>query len=272
MKYCHNFALASLLVMSIGCKERNPLTDVVIETDLGDIEIDLYDDTPLHKANFIKLAKDGFYEDLLFHRVIKDFMIQGGDPLSRDAEKEIMLGDGDTDYKIESEIVFPKYFHRRGALAAARKQDQPNGEKKSSGCQFYIVWGRPTGKGEIIRAVREKNETLIQKRVNELYSQSEERVKSLEAMDDLTPLNIFTDSIRNVAKTELEASNSFYYIPDSIADIYTNEAGVPWLDQDYTVFGQVVEGLEIIEQIQNMQVDGFDRPLDDIKFNIEVIR
>ncbi len=272
MKYCRCIALSSLLALTIGCKERNPLTDVVIETSLGDIEIDLYDDTPLHKANFIQLAEDGFYEDLLFHRVIKDFMIQGGDPLSRDADKGVILGEGDTGYKIDSEIVFPKYFHRRGALAAAREQDQLNGEKKSSGSQFFIVWGRPTGKGEIIRAIREKNESLIQKRVSELYSQSEERVKSLEAMDDLTPLNLFTDSVRNVAKAELEASNSFYYIPDSISEIYKNEAGVPWLDQDYTVFGQVVEGLDIIEQIQNMQVDGYDRPLDDIKFNIEVIR
>ena len=140
--------LALTIVVSASAKKEKR-TKVEMLTSMGSITIELYNETPLHRDNFIKLVKEGYYNDLLFHRVIADFMIQGGDPDSKDAPEGKMLGEGGPDYTIEAEFRFPQLFHKRGVLAAAREGDDTNPEKRSSGSQFYIVWGQTFSRSDL---------------------------------------------------------------------------------------------------------------------------
>lgn len=142
------FFLALTIVVSASAKKEKR-TKVEMLTSMGSITIELYNETPLHRDNFIKLVKEGYYNDLLFHRVIADFMIQGGDPDSKDAPEGKMLGEGGPGYTIEAEFRFPQLFHKRGVLAAAREGDDTNPEKRSSGSQFYIVWGQTFSRSDL---------------------------------------------------------------------------------------------------------------------------
>ena len=157
--------------------ENQKETMLKIETTLGDIKVKLYNETPKHRDNFIKLAKEGTYNGTLFHRVIKDFMVQAGDPESKNAPKGKMLGTGDVGYTIPAEIVYPKYFHKKGALSAARQGDNVNPNKESSGCQFYIVTGKVFNDSTLIGMEQQMNEnklttifnSLAQKHMKEIY-------------------------------------------------------------------------------------------------------
>ena len=187
-----------ILVLAASCKnETEPI--VKITTEYGDIKIRLYDKTPKHRDNFLKLVDEKFYDGLLFHRVINHFMIQGGDPTSKNAGPDVMLGEGDVDYRIDAEFV-PEYFHKKGVLAAAREGDDTNPERKSSGAQFYIVQGK-------------------------VYSPE-----------------------------QLEAT----------VKVYTTVGGTPHLDGQYTVFGEVIEGLEIVDKIAAVKTSEWDRPVEDV--------
>lgn len=217
MKTKKSLVLAFLCLFSVGvfAQKSSKKDDVVtIKTDLGTIRVILFDETPKHKANFLKLTKDKFYDGLLFHRVIDDFMIQGGDPNSRNAKPEDMLGKGDNGYKIPAEFS-PKLFHQKGALAAARDN---NPAKESSGCQFYIVQGRKWSK-------------------NDLNKQAARAARKL------------TDSQRKV---------------------YEEIGGTPHLDGSYTVFGQVVDGMDVIDKIGSVEKDERDRPEKNISMNMSV--
>lgn len=141
--------------------ENQKETMLKIETTLGDIKVKLYNETPKHRDNFIKLAKEGTYNGTLFHRVIKDFMVQAGDPESKNAPKGKMLGTGDVGYTIPAEIVYPKYFHKKGALSAARQGDNVNPNKESSGCQFYIVTGKVFNDSTLIGMEQQMNENKL---------------------------------------------------------------------------------------------------------------
>ena len=196
---------------------------VVLETTEGKIVLTLFDDTPRHRDNFLRLVNEQFYDSLLFHRVIKNFMIQGGDPDSRHAEPGVTLGEGSTDstivaefYDAEGHLLHP---HKRGAVAAARESDSENPERRSSGCQFYIVWGKTYA-------------------TQQLYQIGDK----VEAQTD-----------HHVTMT------------DELLDLYHDVGGVPHLDGQYTVFGEVSEGLEVIDRIQKVQTDDYDRPIDDIR-------
>ena len=193
----------------------NKMTKVKLETSMGDIVFVLFNETPQHRNNFIKLVKEGYYDGVLFHRVIKDFMIQTGDCNSKNAGPNTMLGEGDPGYTIEAEFVYPKYFHKRGAVAAARTPDFMNPERRSSGSQFYIVTGR--------------------------YFSS----------DDLK---------------RMSESNGITMTDEQI-DAYTSVGGAPHLDGEYTVFGEVIEGMDVVDKIQNAETnrDLGDRPVTDIK-------
>ncbi|MBQ0016200.1 MAG: peptidylprolyl isomerase [Bacteroidales bacterium] len=193
-------------------------TRVAIETDYGVMIAELYNETPQHKKNFLKLVREGFYDGLLFHRVIKDFMIQGGDPNSKNAPAGMPLGSGNLGYTIPAEFRNDLY-HRRGALAAARQGDQVNPQKASSATQFYIVQGNKWD---------DQGFMALQQRMGKILTEEQK-------------------------------------------EVYRTEGGTPFLDGDYTVFGQVVEGLEIIDTIANVQKDRMDRPLKDIKMKITVI-
>lgn len=188
-------------------------TLVVIDTDMGKIKVKLFNDTPLHRDNFIKNVKENRYDGLLFHRVIKQFMIQAGDVTSKDAPMDKHLGDGDLGYTIPAEIVYPKYFHKRGALCAARTSDDVNPEKASSATQFYIVTGKFYTGMELDKMEKENNRTFT----------PEER------------------------------------------EAYMLEGGAPHLDGNYTVFGEVVKGMKVVDKIQFVETNSEDRPLKNIK-------
>lgn len=209
--------LSFALIFSLVAHSQKK-TNVLIKTNMGNMIVELYNETPLHRDNFIKLVKEGYLENCLFHRVIPNFMIQGGDPNSKTAESGATLGNGGPGYTIKAEFV-PKYFHKKGALAAARKGDHINSEKASSGSQFYIVDGSVFD-----------NERL------DLYEQK---------------LGI------SFSKEQREA--------------YTTVGGVPHLDGAYTVFGQVIDGLDVITKIANMKRDENDRPIVDLNMKLKII-
>jgi peptidyl-prolyl cis-trans isomerase B (cyclophilin B) len=191
---------------------------VSIKTTMGVIKVKLYNQTPAHRDNFVQLVKRGFYSDLLFHRVIKNFMVQGGDPDSKDADPGQMLGNGGPGYTIPHEIN-PKLIHRRGALAAARQGDNVNPEKASSGSQFYIVQGR------------------------------KHTIDELAIIQDKTGF-VFTNSQR---------------------ELYVNVGGAPHLDGQYTVFGEVIEGMDVVDRISAAKIDGNNRPAQDIVMKMSLI-
>ena len=193
------------------------MAKVLIKTSEGDIKVRLYDETPQHRDNFLKLAKEGYFDGTLFHRVIKDFMIQGGDPDSRGAAPGVFLGEGEVGEPLPAEFRYPKLFHKRGVLAAAREGDDVNPERKSSGSQFYIVWG-----------------------------------KTFE-----------TDSLLD-ARYEQTKRMGTAPIADEVREAYRTLGGTPHLDGIYTVFGEVVSGLEVVDSIQNVETDENDRPIEDV--------
>lgn len=200
---------------------------VKITTQFGDIIVKLYDETPQHRDNFIKLVKEGYYEDLLWHRVMRNFMVQGGDPQSKGAAPNVQLGRGGPDYTVPAEIN-PAFIHKKGALAAARKPDSVNPSKASSGSQFYIVQGRQVNPQELLQ---------LEKR-------------------------------RNFGKD----STDMVTYSDQMIEEYTNLGGYPPLDGEYTVFGEVVEGLAVIDSIAAVPTMPGDRPKEDITMNMEIVK
>ena len=200
-----------------SCKSEK---HVVMETTMGTIEVMLYNQTPKHRDNFLSLVEEGAYDSLLFHRVIKDFMIQGGDPESRNAVKGQLLGDGDRPYTLPAEFRLEDgIFHRRGALAAAREGDDVNPEQRSSAMQFYIVWGRVFDDDRL---------DYVQQRMDEITGG---KVK-------------YTKEMRESYKTV---------------------GGTPHLDGMYTVFGEVVNGMDVVDAIQQVATDENDRPMEDVR-------
>ena len=214
MRFLSMFLLMAIAISSCGQNEPQ----VIISTSYGDIKIKLYNDTPKHRDNFLKLASEGYYDGTLFHRIIDGFMIQGGDPDSKTAVPGQALGQGGPGYQIDAEFN-PKHFHKKGALAAARMGDQVNPEKKSSGSQFYIAQGKVYPEADL------KNLATRMPNLNE------ERIKA-----------------------------------------YSSIGGVPHLDDSYTVFGEVVEGLEVLDKISKVQKDNRDRPVEDIKMTVKVVK
>lgn len=214
----NGFLLVFFLLLSSVCArgaDKDDRAVVLLETSMGNIRIALSNLTPLHRDNFIRLVDEGFYDGLLFHRVIKDFMVQTGDPASKGAPRDSVLGNGGPGYTVPAEIVFPELFHIRGSVAAAREPDEVNPDWESSGSQFYIVWGRKMTPGSLKRAI----------------SYLEERGVELDR----------------------------FMISD-----YQMYGGTPHLDGAYTVFGEVVEGLEVVKSMQAVPTDSLDRPVDDV--------
>ena len=221
MKQLRLFVLALSMAASVPMMAQS--RQVMIETTEGNILVTLFDDTPRHRDNFLRLCNEQFYDSLLFHRVIKNFMIQGGDPDSKHAEPGVTLGEGSTDSTIVAEFFSPEgrllHPHKRGALAAAREGDSENPERRSSGCQFYIVWGKTYATQQLYQ-IGDKVEAATDHRVT---------------------------------------------MTDELLDLYHDVGGVPHLDGQYTVFGEVTEGLDVVDRIQKVQTDDYDRPIDDVR-------
>ncbi|MCM1076019.1 MAG: peptidylprolyl isomerase [Bacteroides sp.] len=236
---------------------------VLLHTTLGDITLLLYGDTPRHTENFVKLVKSGHYDGLLFHRVINDFMIQGGDPESRDAAKGKMLGGGDMSYEIEAEIDFPKHFHHRGAIAAARQGDAVNPERKSSGSQFYIVTGRKFSAGQL--DAMEKKAVMQHKQdvFNKLSEEYRDSIMAMRRNRDNAGLEELRDKLAKETE-QLTANDTTYFTPEQ-RETYMKIGGTPHLDGTYTVYGRVLEGMDIVDKIQQVETDGNDRPIEDVR-------
>lgn len=270
-KYSVFFLLVSILFFS--CTEKSEQTYALIETRLGNMKILLNEKTVKHTENFITLAEKGFYDSLLFHRVIKDFMIQGGDPDSKFAKQGDFLGNGDIGYEIEPEF-FEDLFHKKGVLAAAREPDISNPLKKSSGSQFYIVQGKKWTEKELDDI---ENKVITSKRSsrinNFIYSDMNlmKKVDSLQKNEYFTQLDSLYESIGKKIDDEFKNENKFKISADH-RKVYKEVGGTPFLDQEYTIFGEVVEGLDVIDKIAELKVDSNDRPIDDLRMKISIIR
>lgn len=232
-----------------------------IETTAGPIKIRLYDDTPLHRDNFLKLAKEGYYDGVLFHRVIKDFMVQTGDPDSKNAQPGAMLGAGSPDYTIPAEFVYPKHYHKYGALAAARTGDDMNPERRSSGSQFYIVAGKKYLPAQLSRMEEMSVQKQLQAYFMNLQRQKMDTIRALRLAKDSVGL----ENLRQELIRETEANVKPVTMTEQQVRDYTTIGGTPHLDGQYTVFGEVLEGMDTIDKIQNAETDGHDRPIEDIK-------
>lgn len=246
-------------------------TVLKIETSMGDIKVKLYNETPKHRDNFIKLAKDGTYNGTLFHRVIKDFMVQAGDPESKNAPKGKMLGSGDVGYTVPAEFVYPKYFHKKGALSAARQGDEVNPKKESSGCQFYIVTGKVFNDSTLLNMEQQKNQNKVTEAFNALAQKHMKEIYKMRNTNDQDGLYALQDTLFIQAEAEAAKQPDFHFTPEQIK-AYTTVGGTPHLDGEYTVFGEVVEGMDIVDKIQQVKTDRSDRPEEDVKIiNVSVI-
>lgn len=236
---------------------------VKVETTLGTFTVLLYGDTPRHRDNFVKLAKEGYYDNTLFHRVISDFMVQAGDPDSKNAAPGQRLGAGDPGYTLEAEIIFPRHFHKRGALAAARQGDQVNPERRSSGSQFYVVTGRKVPEAAMTQIEAQLKNSQMQAIFNGLAAANMDRIRQMQMAGDAAGL----DSLRQelIAKTEAEAAAHPMTVTPEMTQAYTTVGGAPHLDGQYTVFGEVIDGMDVIDKIEKVETDGSDRPKDDVR-------
>ena len=257
-------ALAFAMVACSSSQRKEVMgTKVKIETTKGDIIVKLYDETPNHRDNFIKLVKEGTYEGTLFHRVIKDFMIQAGDPDSKGAPKGQMLGSGDVGYTVPAEFVYPQLFHKKGALAAARQGDNVNPEKASSGCQFYIVTGRVFNDSTLQAMEEQKTQNKFTSVFNSLAQKHMKEIYQLRRNNDQEGLMNLQDSIFGETQKLLADEPAFKFTEEQ-RQAYTTVGGTPHLDGEYTVFGEVIEGMDVVDEIQQVATNASDRPEEDI--------
>ena len=255
--------LVLIVSLSESCATKTSQGSVVsIETNYGVITVLLYPETKNHRDNFIKLASSGFYNGVLFHRVISGFMIQAGDPLSKNAKPDAQLGEGDVGYSIPAEFVYPKYYHNKGALAAARTGDDVNPLKASSGCQFYIVQGRTFTDAEL----NQLETQLRQKKESECYRQlmltHQPEIRKYQTEKNYPKLQFLQDSIQKLVSARMK-SNVLTFTEQQRTD-YKTIGGTPHLDNNYTVFGEVIAGMEVVDKIAQVRTGANDRPVEDV--------
>ena len=263
-------AFIALTACSAGSKkqtnhhmENEKRTLVKLETTMGNITVALYNETPKHRDNFIKLVKEGVYDSTLFHRVIKQFMIQAGDPDSKNASDTAMLGSGDVGYTIPAEFN-PKFFHKKGVLAAARQGDDVNPEKASSGCQFYIVTGRKFTEPQLLGMENKINEQREEALFDSLARQHMKEIYKMRKAGDNAGLLELQDTLEAQARELADKEEKFRFTPEQIK-AYSTVGGAPHLDGSYTVFGEVTEGMEVVENIEIAKTNRADRPVENIR-------
>ena len=238
-------------------------TRVLLETSLGEIELALYNETPQHRDNFIKLVNEGTYDGVLFHRVINNFMIQTGDPDSKTATPDALLGSGGPGYDLPAEIVYPQLFHKRGAIAAAREGDETNPERKSSGSQFYIVTGRRYSEYQLNAMVERLADQAKAMKFQTMARERMPEIQALKAQGDTTALMTLQNELIKLTE-DWYAKNPVQFTQQQI-DAYSTIGGTPHLDGTYTVFGEVVKGMDVVDKIQNVTTGQNDRPVDDVR-------
>ena len=243
--------------------ENEKRTLVKLETTMGNITVALYNETPKHRDNFIKLVKEGVYDSTLFHRVIKQFMIQAGDPDSKNASDTAMLGSGDVGYTIPAEFN-PKFFHKKGVLAAARHGDDVNPEKASSGYQFYIVTGRKFTEPQLLGMENKINEQREEALFDSLARQHMKEIYKMRKAGDNAGLLELQDTLEAQARELADKEEKFRFTPEQIK-AYSTVGGAPHLDGSYTVFGEVTEGMEVVENIEIAKTNRADRPVENIR-------
>jgi cyclophilin family peptidyl-prolyl cis-trans isomerase len=255
------FLFLPLIFIVFACKSQqgNENTFVLMKTTLGDIKLKLYDNTPVHRDNFIKLVNSGFYDGISFHRVIRDFMIQAGDPLTKSGSSAA-LPDSLQTYTIPAEFN-PADFHKRGALAAAREGNDINPEMRSSGTQFYIVQGVKLNDSELDQAQKRINSNIKQAEFSRLMKETADSAKINGK--DLSDAEI--QELASVKMFDYLTSHKDYTIPAEHREIYKTIGGVPRLDCTYTVFGEVVSGMDVVDRIADVSTDSNDKPLEDVK-------
>ncbi|HIX74301.1 MAG TPA: peptidylprolyl isomerase [Candidatus Parabacteroides intestinipullorum] len=247
-------------------------TMVLMRTNKGDITLKLYNDTPLHRDNFLRLVADKQYEGLLFHRVIKDFMIQGGDVTSKDAPMNKSLGAGDLGYTVPAEFRYPVRFHKKGALCAARTGDEVNPEKASSASQFYIVTGKKYSDAELNQMEKQLENRLKQAIFARLQTENKSKIMSLYRSGNKEELAILRDTLIGKVELEAESRKMEAKISPEVREAYKTVGGVPFLDNEYTVYGEVVDGLDVVDAIQAMKTNKQDRPTENVVIlSVEVI-
>lgn len=234
---------------------------VVIHTSFGDMTAILYDETPLHKANFIKLAKEGQYDSTIFHRVIKDFMIQGGDIDAKNGTRNTET--------VPAEFV-DKFYHTKGSLSAARQGDNVNPQKGSSWCQFYIVQGKKFTKEELTIDQQKLNQSIRTLLQYESQKDLKEQFVKLQAEGNNEAMNQLALDNVELCERELNINLKLDISPERL-ELYTTLGGAPFLDTEYTVFGKVVDGLDIIDKIADQKTARGDKPLQDIHLTVELV-
>lgn len=243
--------------------ENENRTRVKVETTLGHFTVALYDETPKHRDNFIKLVKEGVYDSTLFHRVIKQFMIQAGDPDSKQAADDAMLGSGDVGYTVPAEFN-PKFFHKKGVLAAARQGDDVNPEKASSGCQFYIVTGRVFTQEQLVGMEKKINAQREEAIFNNLARKYMKEIFRMRKAGDNDGLLALQDTLNQQTHELAKQEPKFRFTPEQI-EAYSTVGGAPHLDGSYTVFGEVVDGMDVVDEIEKVKTNRADRPLENVR-------
>ena len=268
MKYVITLFILLSIPYYMNAEEKN--TEVIIATSFGDIKVRLYNDTPLHRDNFLKLVNEGVYDGLLFHRVIKDFMIQGGDPNTKYTSERLERNEEDDslNYTIPAEFVYPKYYHKKGVLAAARTGDNVNPERASSSSQFYIVTGNIFPEQNLKMIEKQKFEKLKQRIFSELQDTHRDSIKELYRNGEKEKMAELRDSL--IVETEVlaESRKDEVLFTENQKNDYMTTGGTPHLDGEYTVFGEVVEGMDVVDKIQNVNTSQNDKPLEDVKIKI----
>lgn len=266
------FATAAAIALSAaGMNAQTDMTDikpvhegdpvVELKTTMGDILVELYNDTPLHRDNFIKLVGQGHYDGVLFHRVIDQFMVQTGDPDSREAAPGRELGSGDTGYTIAAEIEYPRHYHKYGALAAARTGDEVNPERRSSGSQFYIVTGKKYSERQAEAMQMRRIQKELEENFHRLAVENRDTIQAMQRADDREGLEKFRLQLIDQAE---KAVGNIQPVPE-ITEAYARDGGTPHLDGAYTVFGEVISGMDVVEKIQKVETDRRDRPVQDVR-------
>ena len=257
-----------------------PVTEEVIEikTSYGNMYIWLYKSTPKHRENFLKLARQNYFDSTTFHRVIQTFMIQGGDPYSKNPAKQDSIGEGGPGYEIDAEII-AGIHHKKGVIAAARNSDQVNPLKRSSGSQFYIVQGKIFKDSILnIQEIR-ANQQLMVKVFNEMMAKPEnarlkEKIMYFQQNRMVDSLKKINDVIEPVIREEAKKRKEYFSFTPEQRKIYSTVGGTPHLDNNYTVFGEVLKGIEVVDKIAAVKTSGspLDRPLEPVLMDVNVLK